>query len=275
MAGTIGSNTYGVAKKTLLYGVKVLDSEGQGSSSTIIAGMDFVAQDSRQRHCPKGALANMSLGGSYSRSLNEAAANLVNAGVFLGVAAGNENSDAADMSPASEPSVCTVGGSAVDDTRYKNSNWGAVVDIVAPAVAVQSLAPGGGTVRHGRISLAGHKEDRGLTALAAVDDGHLDGDAPRRRPGGVPRCARGPHGHPGAVRPHAGAGHQGRHHKPAQRHGEPFGIQQRRQVTQRRAGADGAGAACSGEWTDLLSLGRGWGGVEMSQCHDELPSWQC
>lgn len=65
-AGTIGSNSYGIAKRTQLYGVKVLDDGGSGSYSGIIAGIDFVASDARGRNCPNGVYANMSLGGGYS-----------------------------------------------------------------------------------------------------------------------------------------------------------------------------------------------------------------
>lgn len=108
--------------------------------------MEFVAKDKNQRNCPKGVVANMSLGGKRSEALNQAAAALVQSGVFLGVAAGNENQDASYHSPASEPSVCCVGGSAIDDTRYDMSNWGAPVKILAPAVDILSTRAGGGEV---------------------------------------------------------------------------------------------------------------------------------
>ena len=153
-AGTIGSTTYGVAKNTQLYGVKVLGNDGRGVNSAIISGMDYVAKDKSQRNCPKGVVANMSLGGKRSNAINHAAAALVQSGVFLAVAAGNDNRDASYYSPASEPSVCCVGGSAVDDTRYDNSNWGAPVKILAPAVDIVSLRPGGGEVS---LSLLQHR----------------------------------------------------------------------------------------------------------------------
>lgn len=110
-AGTIGSKTYGVAKKTKIYGVKVLDDNGSGTFSNIIAGVDFVANDYKTRGCPRGAVASMSLGGGKTQSVNDAVARLQRAGVFVAVAAGNDNADARNTSPASEPSVCTVGAS--------------------------------------------------------------------------------------------------------------------------------------------------------------------
>ncbi|KAK1777045.1 peptidase S8/S53 domain-containing protein [Copromyces sp. CBS 386.78] len=138
VAGTVGGTTYGVAKKTKLYAVKVLDSNGSGSTSGVIAGMNFVASDSKTRSCPNGTVANMSLGGGYSASTNSAAAGLVNAGVFLAVAAGNDGANAANSSPASEPSVCTVGATTSADAMASYSNWGSIVDIFAPGSSILS-----------------------------------------------------------------------------------------------------------------------------------------
>lgn len=137
-SGTIGSKTYGVAKKTNIYGVKVLDDRGSGQFSTIISGMDFVANDYRNRNCPRGVVASMSLGGGYSSSVNSAAAQLQRSGVFVAVAAGNDNRDAANTSPASETSVCTVGATDRNDNRSSFSNYGRVVDIFAPGTDILS-----------------------------------------------------------------------------------------------------------------------------------------
>lgn len=89
----------------------MLDDNGSGTFSNIIAGVDFVANDYKTRGCPKGAVASMSLGGGKTQAVNDAVARLQRAGVFVAVAAGNDNADAANTSPASEPSVCTVGAS--------------------------------------------------------------------------------------------------------------------------------------------------------------------
>lgn len=105
--------------------------------------MDFVATDSASADCPKGSVANMSLGGTKSDAVNEAAAALVKAGVFLAVAAGNESADAEDSSPASEPSVCTVGATDDADAMSDFSNFGAVVDIFAPGTDILSSWIGG------------------------------------------------------------------------------------------------------------------------------------
>ncbi|KHN93746.1 subtilisin-like protease PR1I [Metarhizium album ARSEF 1941] len=145
VSGTIGSRSFGVAKKTSIYGVKVLSDSGQGAYSGILAGMDFAVHDSRRRSCPKGVVANMSLGGGRSAAVNHAAANMIQSGVFLAVAAGNDAADASNTSPASEPSVCTVGATDISDGLSSFSNYGNVVDILAPGSNILSTWPAGRT----------------------------------------------------------------------------------------------------------------------------------
>jgi subtilisin family serine protease len=145
VAGTIGSKTYGVAKKTKLYAVKVLDSSGSGTNSGVIAGINFVASDSKTRSCPNGAVANMSLGGSKSTAVNSATAGVVSAGVFMAVAAGNDGRDAASYSPASEPTAFTVGATDSSDAKASFSNYGSLVDVFAPGVSILSTWNNGGT----------------------------------------------------------------------------------------------------------------------------------
>jgi subtilisin family serine protease len=108
--------------------------------------MNFVSTDSQTRNCPNGTVANMSLGGSTSSSVNSAAAAMIQAGVFLAVAAGNSNTDASTFSPASEPTVCTVGATDINDVRASYSNYGSVVDIFAPGTNILSTWNDGETV---------------------------------------------------------------------------------------------------------------------------------
>ncbi|RYP64521.1 hypothetical protein DL770_009186 [Monosporascus sp. CRB-9-2] len=138
VAGTIGATTYGVAKNTRLYAVKVLNASGSGTTSGVVSGMNFVASDSRTRSCPNGAVANMSLGGGFSSAINSAATAITNAGVFLAVAAGNDNANAANYSPASAASACTVGATTSANARASFSNYGSVVDIFAPGQSILS-----------------------------------------------------------------------------------------------------------------------------------------
>jgi subtilisin family serine protease len=117
----------------------------QGTNSGVIAGINFAANDQKTRSCPNGAVANMSLGGSKSTAVNSAAANAVTAGLFFAVAAGNDGANAANYSPASEPTVCTVGASDINDNVASFSNYGSLVDIFAPGVNILSTWRTGGT----------------------------------------------------------------------------------------------------------------------------------
>ncbi|KAI1342512.1 proteinase T-like protein [Xylariaceae sp. FL0016] len=139
VAGTVGSTTYGVAKQTSLYAVKVLDASGSGTNSGVISGMNFVTDDAATRSCPNGAVANMSLGGGKTTAVNRAATNMVAAGVFLAVAAGNDGDDASSYSPASAADACTVGATTSADRFASYSNTGSLVDILAPGTSVTSL----------------------------------------------------------------------------------------------------------------------------------------
>ncbi|MBX6769493.1 MAG: S8 family peptidase, partial [Actinomadura rubrobrunea] len=140
VAGTVGGGTYGVAKQVYLRGVRVLDCSGYGTTSGVIAGMNWVASN----HASP-AVANMSLGGGYSSSINAAADNLANSGVFLAVAAGNESSNACNTSPASAANVTTVAASTSSDARASYSNYGSCVDLYAPGSSITSTWLNGGT----------------------------------------------------------------------------------------------------------------------------------
>jgi subtilisin family serine protease len=133
VAGTVGGSTYGIAKSVRLRGVKVLSCSGSGSTSGIIAAVDWLRLN---RVNP--AVANMSLGGGYSGSLNTAVTNLSNSGVFVAVAAGNSNANACNYSPASAAAATTVAASTSSDARASYSNYGSCVDLYAPGSSITS-----------------------------------------------------------------------------------------------------------------------------------------
>ncbi len=140
VAGTVGSSTYGVAKNVYLRAVRVLDCNGSGSNSGVIAGMNWVATN----HIAP-AVANMSLGGGYSQATNDAATNLSASGVFLAVAAGNSSADACNSSPSSAPGTVTVAATTSTDARASYSNYGACVDLYAPGSSITSTWLNSGT----------------------------------------------------------------------------------------------------------------------------------
>jgi aqualysin 1 len=149
VGGTVGGTTYGVAKGVKLRGVRVLDCSGSGSNSGVIAGMDWV-----RTNAIKPAVANMSLGGSYSSTVNTAANNLANSGVFLAVAAGNNGANACNYSPASAAAATTVGSTTSTDARSSFSNSGSCVDIYAPGSSITSARLNGTSTTMSGTSMA-------------------------------------------------------------------------------------------------------------------------
>jgi len=137
VAGTVGGNTTGVAKQVALVGVRVLNCQGSGSYTGIIAAVDWVTGE-QSRFPGVGFVGNMSLGGGLSPSLNTAVNNSVNQGVVWALAAGNENTDACTRSPASAANALTVGATGSNDVRASFSNFGTCVDLFAPGVGILS-----------------------------------------------------------------------------------------------------------------------------------------
>ena len=135
VAGTVGGSTWGVAKNVTLVAVRVLDSSGNGTNSGVIAGVDFVTSN---HQAGQPAVANMSLGGGASSALDTAVNNAVNDGVTFAVAAGNENQNACNVSPARAAAAITVGSTTTTDARSSFSNFGTCVDIFAPGSNITS-----------------------------------------------------------------------------------------------------------------------------------------
>ena len=133
VAGTVGGATWGVAKNVILVPVRVLDCNGSGTNSGVIAGVDWVA--GAGFNAP--SVANMSLGGGASSSLDTAVRNAT-AKLVMVVAAGNSNADACNSSPAREPSAITVGATTSTDARSSFSNFGKCLDIFAPGSSITS-----------------------------------------------------------------------------------------------------------------------------------------
>jgi aqualysin 1 len=144
VAGIIGGQTFGVAKHVRLFGVRVLNCQGTGAWSDVIDGVNFVTWhhgQTAQQGYP--AVANMSLGGEINRAADAAVRNSIRAGVTYVVAAGNWNSDAANYSPANVAEAITVGATNQLDSRADFSNYGPVLDLFAPGVAIPSAWIGG------------------------------------------------------------------------------------------------------------------------------------
>jgi subtilisin family serine protease len=138
VAGTTGGTTWGVAKSVTLVAVRVLDCNGSGTTSGVIAGVDWVAAN----HV-KPAVANMSLGGGASTALDDAVRRSIAAGVTYAVAAGNgdfigRQQNACNYSPARVAEAITVGATNSSDQKASWSNYGDCVNIFAPGVSITS-----------------------------------------------------------------------------------------------------------------------------------------
>ena len=133
VAGTVGGTTWGVAKGVTLHAMRVLDCSGYGSTSGVIAAVDWVT-----RYHVKPAVANMSLSGERSDTLDDAIRRSVAAGVTYTVAAANYGADACNYSPARAADALTVAATTSGDARASWSNWGACVDLFAPGAGITS-----------------------------------------------------------------------------------------------------------------------------------------
>lgn len=135
VAGTLGGQTYGLAKSVRLVPVRVLGCDGSGSYSGVIAGLNWVIA---QHTDGTPAVANLSLGGPASTMLDAAIQAAVDDGVSVVVAAGNNGADACSGSPARAAAALTVGATDKQDARAFFSNYGACLDLFAPGTGITS-----------------------------------------------------------------------------------------------------------------------------------------
>ncbi|SDX56662.1 Serine protease, subtilisin family [Amycolatopsis xylanica] len=133
VAATIAGSQYGVAKGAQLYPVRVLGSDGSGTTAGVIAGVNWITANAK-----KPAVANASLGGGVSTALDSAVRKSITSGVTWTVAAGNSNQNASTSSPARVAEALTVAAADKTDTRASFSNYGAGVDLFAPGVGITS-----------------------------------------------------------------------------------------------------------------------------------------
>jgi subtilisin family serine protease len=142
VAGTVGGSNWGVAKNVTLVAVRVLDGNGSGTNAGVIAGVDWVTGN---RQPGQSAVANMSLGGPPSQAVDNAVTRSINSGITYAIAAGNDNANACNFSPARVQGALTVGATASNDARSQFSNFGSCLDLFAPGSNIQSAWNTSGT----------------------------------------------------------------------------------------------------------------------------------
>lgn len=147
VAGTIAakdnsSYVVGVAPGAPLWAVRVLNNAGSGTTSGVISGVNWVTNRATGRSSHAPMVANMSLGGGASTSLDNAVKNSISAGVTYCIAAGNSNADASNYSPARVATAITVGAVDANSNKASFSNFGSVIDIHAPGVNIPSTYKG-------------------------------------------------------------------------------------------------------------------------------------
>ncbi|MGY1451944.1 S8 family peptidase [Streptomyces sp. SS8] len=133
VAGTLAGSSYGVAKEADIVAVRVLDDSGAGTTSQVVAGIEWVTKNAR-----KPAVANMSLGGLIDPAIDTAVRNSIASGVTYAVAAGNSSAPVFLHSPARVSEAITVGATDSGDAMATYSNYGLGVDILAPGSSITS-----------------------------------------------------------------------------------------------------------------------------------------
>jgi hypothetical protein len=136
MAGTVGGQTVGVAKDVKLVSVRVLNCQGSGTYSAILAGINWITQDTQASG--RRSVVMMSLGGTFNQALNDAITASTNANVHYSLPAGSSSGDACTTSPGSAAAGTTVAASDANDTRASFSNYGPCIDLFAPGVNIYS-----------------------------------------------------------------------------------------------------------------------------------------
>ena len=162
VAGTIGAldntvDVVGVAPGVRLTGVKVLDCNGSGTSSSVIKGIDWVTANA-----VRPAVANLSLGGGISQTLDDAVRRSAASNIFYAIAAGNSGVDACTSSPARTGfnstgvanGIATTAATDSNNLEASWSNYGQCVDIWSPGVSILSTRLGGGTTSMSGTSMA-------------------------------------------------------------------------------------------------------------------------
>ncbi|MEJ8280541.1 S8 family peptidase [Pseudonocardia spirodelae] len=189
VAGIAASADYGVAPGARVRGVKVLDCNGTGTLSSLLAGLDWVVKNKRG---PSVAVMSWSYGSSPM--LQQAVQRMIDSGVFAASSAGNTGGDDCTALPRAVGDVLVVANSTIEDKRASNSSTGRCVSLYAPGTRIVAPVPGGGTASYSGTSMAApfaagvaalYKQARGDQPATAVKKWIVDNAVPGKIDGGA------------------------------------------------------------------------------------------
>jgi subtilisin family serine protease len=156
-----GTYQFSVAPEANVVGLRVYPCDGRTTTALLVEAIDWVTNNA-----VRPAVINFSIGlDGGNDSLNDAVDAAVESGIVFVAAAGNDNADACDGSPADGPSAIIVAGSTITDSRMAISDYGSCVDIFAPGEGIESLYPytPGTALRSGTSAATPH-----VAGMAAV-----------------------------------------------------------------------------------------------------------
>lgn len=135
----------GVAPGVELHSIKVLDKNGNGNMSTVLAAIDYIIQE-KLRNPTRLMVVNLSLGFNCEttdyNALDEAIDGAISLGIIFVVAAGNDGANASIYSPAHVERAITVAAYDENKNFPDFNNYGPSVDILAPGVNIYSAWKG-------------------------------------------------------------------------------------------------------------------------------------
>ncbi|CAE7180136.1 unnamed protein product [Rhizoctonia solani] len=171
-AGTAIGKGFGVATKANMLAVKVMNDAGMGSTSDIIKGIDYACNDFKHNG-KKPSVVTMSIGGDADDTLDQAVKNCIDWGMHFTIAAGNDNKDAQNVSPARAEQAITVGAVDKNDAKASFSNYGSILDIQAPGVNIVSAGNVGNTSRKMSGTSMATPYVAGVLAVALSNHGQM------------------------------------------------------------------------------------------------------
>jgi len=135
-AGSAAGRFRGLSVGADIGNVRVLSCAGSGTNANVVAGFNYVTTN-RDR-TKAGNILSASLGGGASTATDDAINSAANNQVIPVVAAGNDNMNACNYSPARATGAITVGATQSSDTRATFSNFGTCVDVFSPGQSIHS-----------------------------------------------------------------------------------------------------------------------------------------